>query len=210
MNYLFFDTETTGLPKNYKAHYSDVHNWPRVVQLAWMLTDGSGIMLAESCDIIRPDGYQIPPGMIHGISQAQAEGEGIKALLAFEKFANANFASTRGEFISHLAERPTLVAHNIGFDLPIVSAELMRLDADALAKSLNRISKRQCTQAIGTNYCKLPNKHGYGGYKWPRLSELHQILFNEGFDGAHDAMNDVKATARCFFELKRLGVVKEG
>lgn len=207
MNYLFFDTETTGLPKNYKAHYSDVHNWPRVVQLAWMLTDDSGTILTESCDIIRPDGYQIPPGMIHGISQAQAEGEGIKALLAFEKFANANFASTRGEFISHLAERPTLVAHNIGFDLPIVSAELIRLGCEKFAKALNRQMKQQCTQAIGTNYCKLPGKYGY---KWPRLSELHQILFNEGFDGAHDAMNDVKATARCFFELKRLGVVKEG
>lgn len=32
--YLFFDTETTGLPKNWKAPVSDLNNWPRLVQLA--------------------------------------------------------------------------------------------------------------------------------------------------------------------------------
>jgi hypothetical protein len=34
--YLFFDTETTGLPKNYKAPVTDLNNWPRLVQLAWL------------------------------------------------------------------------------------------------------------------------------------------------------------------------------
>lgn len=37
--YLFFDTETTGLPKEYRARTEDVDNWPRVVQLAWALYD---------------------------------------------------------------------------------------------------------------------------------------------------------------------------
>jgi hypothetical protein len=34
MNYLIFDTETTGTPKNYKAPMKDIENWPRVIQLA--------------------------------------------------------------------------------------------------------------------------------------------------------------------------------
>jgi len=34
--YLFFDTETTGLPKNWKAPIEDLNNWPRLVQLAWL------------------------------------------------------------------------------------------------------------------------------------------------------------------------------
>lgn len=206
MNYLFFDTETTGLPANYKAHFSDVNNWPRVVQLAWMLTNEEGKVLTQACDIIRPDGYQIPPNMIHGISQEKAEEVGVSMLAAFNTFADAAFSEREGA-LAIVDALPTLVAHNIGFDLPIVSAELMRLNQEKIAKLFNRQLKQQCTQAIGTNYCKLPNKNGYSGYKWPRLSELHQILFNEGFDGAHDAMNDVKATARCFFELKRLGVI---
>lgn len=208
MNYLFFDTETTGLPHNYKAHFTDVHNWPRVVQLAWMLTDSEGNVLSESCDIIRPDGYTIPANMIHGISHEKALEVGIPMLAAFDAFSDACFGDRVGQLVINEG-LPTLVAHNIGFDLPIVSAELMRLGCEKFAKGLNRSMKQQCTQAIGTNFCKLPNKNGYSNYKWPRLSELHEKLFGEGFDGAHDAMNDVKATARCFFELKRLGVVRD-
>ena len=40
--YVFFDTETTGLPNDYDAPASDTDNWPRIVQLAWALTDKSG------------------------------------------------------------------------------------------------------------------------------------------------------------------------
>jgi DNA polymerase III subunit epsilon len=29
--YLFFDTETTGIPRNYKAPVADLQNWPRLV-----------------------------------------------------------------------------------------------------------------------------------------------------------------------------------
>ena len=35
--YLIFDTETTGLPRNFKAPITDTDNWPRVVQLGTML-----------------------------------------------------------------------------------------------------------------------------------------------------------------------------
>ncbi len=49
---------------------------------------------------------------------------------------------------------------------------------------------------------------GKGGkYKWPTLAELYDKLFGEGFDEAHNAAADVAATARCFFELLRLGVI---
>ena len=34
--YLFFDTETTGLPRNWSAPVSDLNNWPRLVQIAWI------------------------------------------------------------------------------------------------------------------------------------------------------------------------------
>mgnify|MGYP000730892693 CR=1 FL=1 len=37
--------------------------------------------------------------------------------------------------------------------------------------------------------------------------ELHQKLFGEGFEGAHHALADVRACARCYFELVRLGVL---
>ena len=40
--YLFFDTETTGLPKRWNAPVTDVDNWPRLVQLAWITYDNQG------------------------------------------------------------------------------------------------------------------------------------------------------------------------
>ena len=37
--FVAFDTETTGLPKEYDAPYTDIDNWPRLVQLAWIVYD---------------------------------------------------------------------------------------------------------------------------------------------------------------------------
>ncbi len=52
--YLFFDTETTGIPKNYKAPASDLKNWPRLVQLAWLATDDTGIEIRSAERIVKP------------------------------------------------------------------------------------------------------------------------------------------------------------
>jgi DNA polymerase-3 subunit alpha len=51
--------------------------------------------------------------------------------------------------------------------------------------------------------CKIPG--GQGRFKWPTLAELHTTLFDVGFEGAHDAFADVRATARAFFEMARRG-----
>ena len=40
-------------------------------------------------------------------------------------------------------------------------------------------------------------------YKWPKLNEKNQFLFKSDFDITHNALADVKATAKCFFELKK-------
>ena len=37
--------------------------------------------------------------------------------------------------------------------------------------------------------------------------ELHSKLFGGGFEGRHDALGDVRATARCYFELQVRGIV---
>ena len=39
MNKIIFDTETAGLPNNWKASEDDVNTWPRVVEIAWMVID---------------------------------------------------------------------------------------------------------------------------------------------------------------------------
>ena len=43
--YLIFDTETTGLPKNFRAPITDIDNWPRCIQIAWQLHDSDGTLI---------------------------------------------------------------------------------------------------------------------------------------------------------------------
>ena len=113
---LFFDTETTGRPLNYKAPVTDSKNWPRMVQLAWVQTDKEGNILQEGNHIIKPDGFTIPKDVvkIHGISTeiALEKGEDLSTILA--------------QFETQLQANKLVVAHNIEFDDSIIRAEYHR------------------------------------------------------------------------------------
>lgn len=186
--YLFFDTETTGLPKNWKASVTETHNWPRLVQLAWLVYDTKGELLSEGNYIIKPDGFSIPSDAtrIHGISHEWALREGLPLLNVLE------------EFQTKLKDITTIVAHNMSFDEKIVGAEFFRNNIPNILDRKEKI----CTMLSSTEYCAL---NGPYGYKWPKLSELHHKLFNTGFEEAHNAAVDIHATANCFWELRRLG-----
>jgi len=190
--YLFFDTETNGLPKDFKAPATDLDNWPRITQLAWQLYDKDENLIAEDCQLIKPDGWEIPKEdffIENNMSTERCEEEGVEIEPMLEKFVDA------------LNKSEYMVAHNIDFDRKIVSAELIRYNVKPETKA-----KRVCTMKESTSYCKmLPIR--YGTYKWPTLLELHKKLFDEEFDGAHDAMADVRACARSFFELRNKKVI---
>lgn len=189
--YLFFDTETTGLPRRWNAPITDVENWPRLVQLAWITYDDQGKLLESQNMLVQPDGFVIPPeaSRVHGITTAIAKEKGLPIREVMETFAEQIDAAS------------ALVGHNISFDECIVGAEFERL---RMMTSLF-LKPKYCTMKSSTEYCKLPGKKGY---KSPRLAELHQVLFGTDFDHAHDALADVEATARCFWELKKRGVVR--
>src|SRR5665648_554880 len=72
-SYLIFDTETTGLPTDWKSPISDLDNWPRLVQIAWTHCDTAGNILSESDYIVKPQGFIIPDDAtkIHGISSVK-------------------------------------------------------------------------------------------------------------------------------------------
>ncbi len=185
--YLFFDTETTGLPKNWKAPVTDLKNWPRLVQLAYLLYDKAGNKISGSSVIIKPEGFSIPSdaARVHGISTERAIKEGVPILDALQQF---------GE---ELNKATHLVAHNISFDEKIVGSELIR---NGFPNSLPS-KKKICTMQLSTNFCRIDGPYGY---KWPKLSELHYKLFKTNFAEAHDASIDIGITAKCFWELKRI------
>ena len=188
--YLFFDTETTGLPKKWNAPISDLNNWPRLVQIAWMCYDEFGNEISSKSEIIRPEGFTIPAesSKIHGITTeiANKKGTSLKKALV--------------EFTSAMNESRVLVAHNMTFDEKVLEAEFLRTK---IPNSLFK-QKKVCTKEIATEFCKISGNYGY---KWPTLSELYIKLFGSDFEGAHNALADVSACARCFFELKKLGIV---
>ena len=60
-----------------------------------------------------------------------------------------------------------------------------------------------CTEKTAL-LCEIPGGR-YGKFKLPTLTELHEKLFKEPFNEAHNATADVEATTRCFLELIRNG-----
>lgn len=190
--YLFFDTETTGIPNDYKAPCTNTDNWPRLIQLGWLLTDAAGRILSEGNHIVRPDGFEIPKAAsdVHGITTEFALENG-KPLL------DVIFA-----FGADLNQADCMVGHNLDYDLHIVGAEYVRLGYDS---RIMFARPTLCTMQATIQFCNIPGRFGP---KWPKLMELYTKLFGQGFDGAHDAMADIRATKDCFFELLKRGIVR--
>jgi DNA polymerase III epsilon subunit-like protein len=179
MKYLFFDTETTGFPP--KA---------RLVSIAWQIWDNS-MLLEKQAHIIKPDGFYIPAKAtkIHGISDdfASENGENIKDIINL--------------FNKKVSDSDIIIAHNFKFDSKIIDIECNLLNLENQLKNKQFID----TMLISTDYLKLPGKNNK--YKWPNLSELYKYLFKKDFKNAHSADTDVDATVKCFFELKKRGVI---
>ena len=187
--YLIFDTETTGLPKNWNAPITDGDNWPRAIQIAWQLHDDMGNVLDHQDYLIRPDGFDIPydAERIHGISTELAQRDGVF------------LGEVLGKFKQALDRTKFVVGQNVGFDLNIMGAEFHRLNVSNILQELPVLDT--CTETTA-QLCQIPGGRG-GKFKLPTLTELHEYLFSVPFGEAHNATADVEATTRCFFELVR-------
>jgi len=190
--YLLFDIETTGLPIRRDAPVSDIDNWPRIVQIAWLLCDNNGKILKQKDYIIKPDGFEIPMKSVsfHGITTdfAQIHGKKIKTVL--------------DEFLDVIDDKSIiLVVHNYEFDGNCLGAEYFRI----LKRNPLDGKKVICTKLRSTNFCKIPSE--WGGNKWPTLEELHEKLFREKIKEKHRATFDVKTLRKCFFEMVKREII---
>ena len=188
--YLIFDTETTGLPGNFNAPITDTANWPRCIQIAWQLHDEYGRLIENQDYLIRPDGFNIPydAERIHGISTELAQEQGVALEEVLAKF---NIALAKAEFV---------VGQNVGFDVNIMGSEFYR---HGVENKLAEIPVLDTCTEITAELLKLPGGRG-GRFKLPTLTELHQYLFGEPFNEAHNATADVEATTRCFLQLLKI------
>ena len=191
--FIVFDTETTGLPKNWNAPVSDSDNWPRCIQLAWQLHDDNGKLINNKSFLIKPVDYDIPyeSEKVHGISTELAKQDGVDLSDVIDKF------------LFDLDKAKYLVGHNVKFDINIIAAELYRLGIVSKFSDLKVIDT--CTETTA-NLCKIKGGRA-GKFKYPTLIELYDFLFNDSFDQAHNASADVEATARSFLELIRSNIL---
>lgn len=191
---LFIDTETTGLPLNDNLPYTDLKNWPYIVQVALIIEDDNYGILAKRNIMLKPDGYTIPESAtkIHGISNERAvkNGEDRDKVISFLDLA--------------LYKSDIIIGHNVSFDLNVIKSEIIRIKGieNALFEKKKHIVID--TMKMGRNICKIPNLSFHTRLnKYPKLDELYYKLFNKHFNNQHDAMADVQAAYDCYYELKR-------
>jgi len=183
-NIIVVDIETTGLiEKSWMGNEFD--EYPHIVSIGWVVFNGYTKVVEEKYKILKPDNFTIPieAENIHGISTKKAQQEGCDRRETFIEFVN-----------DVMKYRAILVGHNIdNFDLPIINKELERTNLSPL------FYPTIDTMLLGVSICRislLKNK-----YKYPTLQELHLHLFLYPFDKPHVTLNDIYATAKCFYYI---------
>lgn len=183
MKVIFFDTETTGLPRSWKKDALVApDNWPDLVSIAWWVYEDR-LCVKKEYHIVKPEGWTISEGSFekHGISQAAALAQG-KPL-----------ATILNLFRTDLAGTYHLIAHNMNFDKNVLfNAYRWRLGVDPT--QFWPATAEFCSMETSTAELRIPSKFGRPGdlWKWPGLDELYTATFGRAPPAdAHNAERDV-------------------
>lgn len=190
--YLLFAVNANGKPKSWKADASETFNWPRLIQIAWLVYDEKKVLLDNQEILIQPEGFEIYPESerYHGISTAIAKADGIPLEDGLKKF------------IAAVDKAEYCVAHNLKLAKNTITAECTR---SSIEHNFNR-SEFFSLMEESTFFCKIPAPGGR--FKWPNLMELFQKCFGKKYGGAGNAKEDVKAMAFCFFKLLEIRAIE--
>ena len=181
---LFVDTETNGLPRDFIKPVTDTDNWPRLVQISWVITNSDCNALKRRAYYIRPEGFHVKSSVLNpcAIPEETLIKEGVPLFDALKEFSD------------DLVSVDLVVGHNIRFDKSVIQAELIRLSLPDAFEG----KRTYCTMIGSKSLCQIIGRHGF---KYPKLQEFYHYIFNKDFEGAHDASNDVEATLKCFHWL---------
>jgi len=198
--YLFFDTETTGLP-DYKLDLEDPGQ-PHILQLACLLTDQNGREMISWKAPIIPEGYTIDERMVGD--------NGKPTAFSVNKLTN-DLVNTYGitlaqalRMFKSFEQRAELkIAHNYRFDGFLLKVAHARAGLEPLDPPIDRF----CTMKAITGIMKLPptDKMVEAGFqnspKSAKLSEAYKYCTGKELENAHDALADVRACKDIFFWL---------
>jgi len=152
---------------------------PRIIEFFALSLDSAG----EELDTFS---YLFNPGI--KIDEKITEITGIKQEMLDDQ---KPFSSIAQHILEVIEVHDEIVAHNMSYDKAVIDFEMKRLGKKV------RWPELICT-VESTEYMK--------GHRM-NLRSLHEFLFGEPFENAHRAENDVRATAKCFLELRKMGVV---
>lgn len=179
MKHLIFDTETTNLVHN---SLQPLHKQPRIIEFF-------GLMLDDEKDFNEVGSLHcmINPGM-----PISAEVTRITGIKNEDVAGKPKFNAFIDEIEKIIGSADCIIAHNLSYDLSVTNFEFERLK-----RKLKWPTRRVCT-VEATEHMK--------GFRL-NLMALHTELFGEGFEKAHSAENDVRATARCYVELCKRDII---
>ena len=208
MKVVVFDSETNGLIRYKNADTCDTELFPYIVQFSYIFYDTeTNEILNMRDEIIKiPEDEEIDTicVSIHGISKKISEKKGsyIENILL--------------NFMEDFKKADLIVAHNIQFDYKLTIVELTRVlnrcykgnrlfeKVKESLEILKNTNKNYCTMREGMNICNIwkTNKLNQAYKKFPKLSELHEKLFEYIPQNLHNSMNDVVICLRCFYKIK--------
>lgn len=191
MNILFFDTETTGIPRWDLPADDPIQ--PRIVDLAGLLCDEQGVEVSRYESIVKPDGWTVHEGA--------AKVHGITTEIALEQ--GKPIAEVLDAFDALVAKAGLLAAFNLRFDDKLLRGERRRLGRPDGFGTVPVF----CCMKGATPICKIAGTKkmkdaGFDKFKTPRLGEAVQILLKREHVGAHRAMADVVTTRDLYFAMK--------
>jgi len=188
--YLFINTETSGLPRNWKAPMHELSAWPRLVQIAWQYYDENGEQLDSKNYLIKPDRFTIPRGIsrMHGITTEMAQENGV------------DLPDVLQELNDVVEKTYYVVAFNMTLVDNVVGAEFIR------KKIHNKILSREKIYLMEKTikFCEIIGPYGY---RRPKLYELYYKVFDNKLSEIHNIDTDLDATVQCFFELKKQSII---
>lgn len=187
---MFYDTETTDRT-DFQAAYDAPHQ-PNLIQLGYRVVDPKTRAvifevghLVDSTGLKEWKGISEGAASVHKITEEDIRTYGVhidKSIQGFEKWAS---------------RCSLFVAHNEKFDNGVMQCAAKRA---GFSPDLFSTGSKFCTMQSGTGICKVPNRNGRAGFKWPTLQEAYTIIVDPvGFKGAHNALADVNACHDIFW-----------
>lgn len=188
---LAFDTETTGMV-NKRASLDEN---PYILQFSYLIYN----LLTREIEKVFNSYIRVDSTVV--ISEEITKINGCTRELCD---AGIPIQDALVSFYKDLEACDILVAHNITFDVDMITLEFQRHSelVTICPNFANYLTKTNvCTMRASTNICRLPSKTGKS-YKWPTLLELHVHLFQRTPENLHNSMVDILVCLRCYLKIK--------